>query len=171
MLIISNKRLNEPLFDSFDVKIKYISKIKELVDCDKSDVVAICGSRAMAIATEKMNFPKLKLFQLTSAGFDGVPCEEFSKKGVLVANAGNCYSIPIAETVVFSILQFAKRLRLNPSNRMFKLTRNYKLISELDGKKVLILGAGNIGTAIAKRLSGFDMYIDGYDPYCVEKSP
>ena len=40
---------------------------------------------------------------------------------------------------------------------------------EVDGKKVLIMGAGNIGTAVADRLLGFGMEIDGYDPYCAEK--
>lgn len=31
------------------------------------------------------------------------------------------------------------------------------------------MGAGNIGTAIANRLAGFEMQIDGYDLFCVEK--
>lgn len=60
----------------------------------------------------------------------------------------------------------AKKLRNNPNNRHFKLQRHYSTITELAGKNVLILGAGNIGTAIADRLKGFEMQIDGYDPYC-----
>ena len=133
-------------------------------------VVAICGSRAMAIACAKMDLPSLKLFQLTSAGFDGVPGKEYAQRGVAVANAGSVYSVPIAETVVFGILQMAKRLRKNPNNRRFKLRRGYdSTITELGGKNVLIMGAGNIGTAVADRLKGFDVTIDGYDPFCPEK--
>ena len=130
------------------------------------DVVAISGSRAMAIKAANMDFPNLKLFQLTSAGFDGVPNDVYAKKGIAVANAGSVYSVPIAETVVFGILSMAKKLRNNPNNRHFKLQRHYSTITELAGKNVLILGAGNIGTAIADRLKGFEMQIDGYDPYC-----
>lgn len=134
-----------------------------------SDIVAIVGSRAMATACANMNFPSLKLFQLTSAGFDGVPLKKFAQKGIAVANAGTVYSVPIAETVVFAILQMAKRLRKNPNNRRLKLTRGYCEITELQGKKLLIMGAGNIGTAIADRLAGFDICTDGYDPYCPHK--
>jgi phosphoglycerate dehydrogenase-like enzyme len=134
-----------------------------------NQVVAIAGSRAMAIASAKMSMPALRLFQLTSAGFDYVPLQEYRDKGVAVANAGSIYSRPIAETVVFGMLLMAKKLRKNPNNRHFKWTRGYTEIVELGTKKVLIMGAGNIGTAVADRLQGFEMQIDGYDPYCVLK--
>ncbi len=143
-------------------------------DLDKfygdDEVSVIAGSRAMAIKCAEMNLPSLKLFQLTSAGFDGVPCEKYAQKGIAVTNAGSVYSVPIAETVVFGILQMAKKIRKNPNNRRFNILRGYdRYITEVDGKKVLIMGAGNIGTAVADRLSGFGMEIDGYDPYCAEK--
>ncbi len=145
-----------------------------LNDLDKyngdGEVSVIAGSRAMAIKCAEMDLPSLKLFQLTSAGFDGVPCEKYAQKGIAVANAGSVYSVPIAETVVFGILQMAKKIRKNPNNRRFNILRGYdRYITEVEGKKVLIMGAGNIGTAVADRLLGFGMEIDGYDPYCAEK--
>lgn len=150
----------------------YDSAIKT-IDCKGLDdynhnpnVIAIVGSRAMAVKAAGMDFPNLKLFQLTSAGFDGVPNGIYAQKGIAVANAGSVYSVPISETVVFGILSMAKKLRNNPNNRHFKLQRHYSTITELAGKNVLIMGAGNIGTAIADRLKGFEMQIDGYDPYC-----
>ena len=167
-IVLSDKKLKENKLPS-DVEVRAIS----YKDLDKyannSDVVAIAGSRAMAKKCANIDFPSLKLFQLTSAGFDGVPCEKYADKGIPVANAGNVYSAPIAETVVFGILSAAKKLRSNINNRHFKITRGYNLITELQDKHVLIMGAGNIGTAVASRLSGFDMIIDGYDPYCPEK--
>ncbi len=167
MLVITDKKLYA---EKIDAEIVIVSGIKDLEKYSgNGDVKVICGSRAMAVAVNKMAFPSLKLFQLTSAGFDSVPLEDYANKNVAVANAGNVYSTPIAETVVFGILQFAKRLRKNPNNRLFKITRGYRLISELKDKKILIMGAGNIGTAIAQRLSGFEMIIDGYDPYCEDK--
>ena len=144
-------------------------------DLDKfngdSAVAVIAGSRAMAIKCAEMDLPSLKLFQLTSAGFDGVPCEKYAQKGIAVTNAGSVYSVPIAETVVFGVLQMAKKIRKNPNNRRFNILRGYdRFITEVDGKNVLIMGAGNIGTAVADRLMGFGMEIDGYDPYCPEKA-
>ena len=167
-IVLSDKKLDNQRLPS-DIEVIRVS-LKELENYSKNpDVVAIAGSRAMAIRCADMDFPSLKLFQLTSAGFDGVPCQKYAEKGVPVANAGNVYSAPIAETVVFGILSAAKKLRANINNRRFKITRGYNLITELQNKHVLIMGAGNIGTAVAKRLSGFDMIIDGYDPYCSEK--
>ncbi len=154
---------------SEDITVKKIN-FKELTEFNNNeDVIAVVGSRALAIATEKLNLPSLKLVQLTSAGFDGVPLEAFASRGVAVANVGGIYSVPIAETVIFGILQMAKRLRKNPCNRRFKLLRHYDKITELYNKKFLVMGAGNIGTAVADRLKGFETEIDAYDPYCPEK--
>ncbi len=167
-IVLSDKKLNHNDFPD-DVVIKNVS-YTELDKYDgNADVAVIAGSRAMAIKCSELSFPSLKLYQLTSAGFDGVPCEKYAEKGIAVANAGTVYSVPIAETVVFGMLLMAKRLRKNANNRHFKLLRGYSCISELDDKKVLIMGAGNIGTAVADRLAGFGMTIEGYDPYCPEK--
>ncbi len=167
-VILTDKSLEGCSFPA-DVEVKSCS-IKALRGYDGNhDVVAIGGSRAMAIQAAQMNLPSLRLFQLTSAGFDGVPVSDYAKRNVAVANAGNVYSQPIAETVVFGMLLMAKRLRNNPNNRHFKIERHYSCITELAGKSVLIMGAGNIGTAIARRLGGFDMCIEGYDPFCLNK--
>ena len=167
-LVISDKIITNYDYPD-DTQVKTVS-YKELDSYNNNEnLVVIAGSRAMAIKCSDMNLPSLKLFQLTSAGFDGVPLEKFTEKGVTVANAGTVYSAPIAETVVFGILQMAKKLRKNPNNRKLKIYRHYNQITELSGKKVLIMGAGNIGTAVADRLAGFDMQIDGYDPYCANK--
>lgn len=167
-IVLTNKSLSTYDFPA-DTVVKTVTSDQLENFNNNQKVVAICGSRAMAIKCEKMNFPSLKLFQLNSAGFDGVPCAEYRKKGVMVANAGTVYSAPIAETVVFGILQMAKKIRKNPNKRRFKLRRGYSTITELSGKSVLIMGAGNIGTAVADRLCGFGVTIDGYDPYCKEK--
>ena len=170
MIVLTDKKLNTDCLK--EIEVINISKVNDLEKYNNnSDVIVICGSRAMAIKTATLNFPSLKLVQLTSAGFDYVPLEDYASKGVAVANAGGVYSVPIAETVVFGILQMAKKIRKNPNNRRFKLTRGYNTITELKDKRVLIMGAGNIGTAVAVRLCGFEMQIEGYDPYCPDKKP
>jgi len=169
-IILTDKPLNQNNLPK-DVTLKKI-KYSELPSFNSNpDIIAISGSRAMAIAAADMELPSLKLFQLTSAGFDGVPLEKFAQKGIKVANAGSVYSVPIAETVVFGVLLMAKKLRRNPNNRRFKFTRGYSEITELEGKSVLIMGAGSIGTSVAERLTGFSINLDGYDPYCENKPP
>lgn len=160
-IVLTDKDLDNRGFPSDVQVIKITYKTMDAYE-HNSDVVAIAGSRAMAIKANKMDFPGLKFFQLTSAGFDGVPLAEYKDKGVMVANAGRTYSVPIAETVVLGMLLMAKKLHANPNNRHAKIQRHYVEIQELYAKKVMILGAGSIGTEIAKRLSGFDITVDGY---------
>lgn len=160
-IVLADKDLDNSGFPSDVQVVKITYKTMDAYE-HNSDVVAIAGSRAMAIKANKMDFTGLKFFQLTSAGFDGVPLAEYRDKGVMVANAGNTYSVPIAETVVLGMLLMAKKLHANPNNRHAKIQRHYIEIQELYAKKVMILGAGSIGTEIAKRLSGFDMTVDGY---------
>lgn len=160
-IVLTDKDLDNSVFPSDVQVVKITYKTMDAYN-HSSDVVAIAGSRVMAIKAEKMDFPSLKLFQLTSAGFDGVPLKELGDKGVMVANAGNTYSVPIAETVVLGMLLMAKKLHSNPNNRQAKIQRRYTEIQELYAKKVMILGTGSIGMEIAKRLSGFDMTVGGY---------
>ena len=167
-IVLSDKDLSGYSFPPEVLWEKISHNTLEKYDGNDS-VVAIAGSRAIAIKAAEMSLPSLKLFQLTSAGFDYVPLSKYDERGVAVANAGAVYSVPIAETVVFGMLLIAKKLRENPNNRRFKVTRGYKEICELADKKILIMGAGNIGTAVAERLQGFQMQIDGYDPYCQTK--
>jgi phosphoglycerate dehydrogenase-like enzyme len=138
-------------------------RLVRLDAADMPDIEVVVCCRATARRLAGRNMPKLKLIQLTSAGFDGIPLETYAQKGVRVANAAGVYSVPIAETVVLGMLQIAKKFRENPNNRRVKYTRGYSLISELAGKTVMILGAGNIGTEVARRLAGFQMTIVGYD--------
>lgn len=161
-IILSDNKLMKFLSRD-NIKVEFVTPSNVSRFKNKNNVFAVVGSRALAIATAKVNLPCLKLVQLTSAGYDGVPCQEFANRGVIVSNVGTIYSAPIAETVIFGMLLIAKRLHKNPKNRTFKMYRHYSYITEIKGKKVLILGTGNIGTAIAERLQGFDAVVDGYD--------
>lgn len=160
-VILSDKKLDDGIFPS-DVHVA-MTTYKGMNKYDNnSEVVAIVGSRAMAIKANQLKLPNLKFIQLTSAGYEGVPVQEFLSKDIIVANAGNIYSTPIAETVVLGMLLMAKKLHRNPNNRHAKIQRHYIEIQELYTKKTMILGAGSIGTEVAKRLAGFGMAVDGY---------
>lgn len=160
-IVLTDKDLDNSFFPTDVQVVKITYKTMDAFN-HNGDVVVIAGSRAMANKADMMELPGLKLIQLTSAGFDGVPLSNFRDKGVMVANAGSIYSVPIAETVVLGMLLMAKKLHPNPNNRHAKIQRHYTEIQELYAKKVMILGAGSIGGEIAKRLVGFNMIVDGY---------
>lgn len=127
------------------------------------DVVALICSRDVAQKCQHLDLPNLKLIQLFSAGYDGIDPKLLMSKGVSLCNAANVYNVGMAEFVVYSMLMSAKRYNKGIKNRLLRPFRNYRYITELAGKTVGILGAGNIGSQIAKRLEAFDMNVLGYD--------
>ena len=162
MFVFTEKRI-EPHWLPPEVELVRLEPASQ----GKIEAVVCCRATANKLAA--LDLPRLKLVQLTSAGYDGVPLAEFARRGVFVANAGGVYGVPIAETVVFGMLQMAKKYRRNPNDRRVKYTRGYSCIGELAGKTALILGAGNIGTEVAKRLAGFQMTLLGFDVFSGEK--
>ena len=127
------------------------------------DAEIAIASRAFARHLLATYTPRLKYIQLTSAGFEGVDLTVAKDKGIIVCNAANVYNVGMAEFVVFGMLMHAKRYNRSIKNHCIRPFRNYHYISELSGKTVGILGAGNIGSQIAKRLRAFDMNVLGYD--------
>lgn len=165
-IILTEIDLNAECFDQASVRIEMVNG-KSIRGFDGNEqVVAIVGCRATANAVLMMNLPSLKLYQLTSAGFDGIPVEKFTERGVWLCNAGDVYSVPIAETVVYGMLQSAKRYWKNPKWHFLRPMRGYRHLQEISGKKLLIMGCGRIGTAVATRARAFDMTVCGYDPFC-----
>lgn len=127
------------------------------------DVIAAFCSRGMAIILLEKDFPNLKVIQLFSAGYDGIDLELVKQKGITLCNAANVYNIGMAEFVVYGMLASAKKYHRSIKNHHVRLLRNYHYLTELYGKTVGIMGCGNIGGQIAKKLAAFDMKVLGYD--------
>lgn len=153
MLITDNKKISKA------IKIVYFDKNKSRLD----DVEMAIASRAFSKLLLAESREKLKVIQLTSAGFEGVDTNLAKKRGITICNAANVYNVGMAEFVVYGMLIRAKRYNHSIKNRWLRPFRNYHYITELFGKTVGILGAGNIGQQIAKRLEAFDMHVLGYD--------
>ncbi len=110
---------------------------------------------------------KMKLVQLISAGYNTLDLEAARKAGVPIANNGGANSVAVAEHAVMLILASLKKLAWQHKNCVegkwrvgdFAETRLY----ELEGKTVGIVGLGNIGKKVARRLHGFDVKIVYYD--------
>lgn len=165
-IVLTEITLKMECFDSQSVKVEMVNG-KSIRRFDGNEqVVAVIGCRATANVVLTMNLPSLKLYQLTSAGFDGIPVEKFTQKGIWLCNAGDVYSVPIAETVIYGMLQSVKRYWKNPKWHFLRPMRGYRHLQELAGKKLLVMGCGRIGTAVAKRALAFDMTVCGYDPFC-----
>lgn len=108
-------------------------------------------------------FKNLKFIQLTSAGLDRVPIDYINANGIKLYNARGVYSIPMAEWVMMRILEIYKSTVLFNIQQADKQWIKHRNLREIAGTKVAIIGAGNVGFEIAKRLVAFDAHVIGFD--------
>src|SRR5437867_8844379 len=110
--------------------------------------------------------PKLKLVQLMSAGYDRVDIEAARKAKVPVANNGGANAIAVSEHTLMLMLAVLKRLVLFHNNIVagkWRVSLTDPRVHELSGKRVGIVGLGNIGKKVARRVQAFDADVQYYD--------
>ena len=107
------------------------------------------------------SFTNLRLIQLTSAGLDRVPLDYVRAHGIELHNAAGVYSVPMAEFAIGGILQLYKQSRFFTANQAQHKWEKHRGLLELSGKRVCILGCGDVGREIAKRLKAFGCRITG----------
>ncbi len=111
--------------------------------------------------------PKLKLVQLTSAGYDRVDIEAARKARVPVANNGGANAIAVAEHTIMLMLAVLKRLVWHHNNIVAGKWRvgdaEKTPTFEMCGRTLGIIGLGNIGKKVARRAAAFDMRLQYYD--------
>ena len=98
--------------------------------------------------------PGLRVVQLLSAGYDNVLAA--MPPGVLLANAAGVHDASTAElavTLTLSSLRGIPEFVVAQGSSQWLPTENRQSLAD---KRVLILGYGGIGVAIARRLSGFE---------------
>ncbi|PRQ57727.1 putative oxidoreductase [Rosa chinensis] len=102
--------------------------------------------------------PSLKVIATTSAVLDHVDLAECRRRGVAVVDAGKAFAEDAADSAVGLFIDVMRKI--SASNRYVRdglwATRgDYPLGSKIGGKKVGIVGLGNIGLEVAKRLEAF----------------
>jgi len=111
--------------------------------------------------------PKLKLVQLLSAGYDRVDIEAARKAKVPVSNNGGANAIAVSEHTVLLMLAVLKRLvRFHNDIVAGKWRVGNQVegaVYELSSKLVGIVGLGNIGKKVARRVQAFDARVQYYD--------
>ena len=111
--------------------------------------------------------PKLKLVQLLSAGYDRVDIEAARKAGVPVSNNGGANAIAVAEHTVLLMLAVLKQLvRFHldvVAGKWRPPASSESPVYELSGRTVGIIGLGNIGKKVARRVAAFDARVQYYD--------
>jgi D-3-phosphoglycerate dehydrogenase / 2-oxoglutarate reductase len=109
--------------------------------------------------------PKLKVIVRAGAGFNTIDTKHARRKGIDVMNTPGANANAVAEEVIALILADARHIiPADASIRKGLWEKTRFMGRELAGKTVGIVGLGNIGRLVARRLSGFDCTLLGYDP-------
>lgn len=109
--------------------------------------------------------PKLRLVVRAGAGYNTIDTKYARRKGVDVMNTPGANANAVAEEVVALILAYYRHVvQGDVTTRAGKWEKKKLMGRELVGKTVGIVGLGNIGHLVAKRLTGFEVRTLGYDP-------
>ncbi|MBQ3235616.1 MAG: hydroxyacid dehydrogenase [Clostridia bacterium] len=153
--------------ESLGHEVVFMQNEKDDIPCDYDCVEGVvCNGLFLFHDLEK--FTSLRYVQLTSAGYDRVDVEYLKSKGVKLFNARGVYSIPMAEFCLAGVLSLYKNMPTFYENKKGKLWEKIRTNRELFGKKVLIIGAGSVGSECAKRFKAFGCSVTGIDIYPVK---
>jgi D-3-phosphoglycerate dehydrogenase / 2-oxoglutarate reductase len=116
--------------------------------------------------------PRVRVLVRYGVGVDGIDLAAATDHGVPVVNVPDYGTDEVANHAVALLLALARKIaRLDRQTRgggwdVFRIGP----VTRLAGQTVGILGCGRIGSAVARKLSGFDVRLLGCDPY-VETFP
>jgi D-3-phosphoglycerate dehydrogenase len=113
----------------------------------------------------------LKIVARHGVGYDNVDTEYLNKNKIAMAITGRANAVSVAEHVMTMMLNLTKNISKSDKlirDNKFKEKANLPNFFELYNKKILIMGFGRIGKALAKRCLGFDMEIFVHDPFINE---
>jgi len=139
---------------------------------DLKDLAAVhSDAYALIVRSEKVTaeiidqLPNLQVVVRAGAGYNTIDTVYARSKGIDVMNTPGANSNAVAEEVVAMILADARHLiHADASTRAGKWEKKQFMGRELAHKTVGIVGLGNIGRLVAKRISGFNCRLLGFDP-------
>ena len=115
---------------------------------------------------------KLKIVSRHGVGYDNVDIDFLNKNKIALAITGTANSVSVAEHVMTMILNLTKNIvNYDKLVKNGNFVKKYEIgdFFELFNKKILILGFGRIGKALAKRCLSFEMKVYVYDPFVPEE--
>ena len=113
------------------------------------------------------NATNMKAIVRAGVGVDNVDIPGCSKEGIIVMNVPTANTIAAVELTMAHMLSCMRMFPYShdhlKNQRIWKREKWYG--HEMKGKKLGVIGFGNIGSRVAKRAQSFEMDIIAYDPY------
>ncbi len=142
-------------------KDKLIAEIIPLAD------VAITRSSTDVDDAFLASAKKVTAVVRAGVGVDNVDIPSSSKQGIVIMNVPTANTIAAVELTMTHLLSCVRKFPYAHNN--LKLDRVWRRQdwygTELKGKKLGIIGFGNIGSRVGKRAKAFEMDVVAFDPY------
>ncbi len=155
-----------------DENINFIMAADEPKDKLKTEIlpnanVAITRSSTDVDDLFLANATNLKAVVRAGVGVDNVDIAGCSKQGIIVMNVPTANTIAAVELTMAHMLSCMRMFPYShdhlKNQKIWKREKWYGY--ELKGKRLGVIGFGNIGSRVAKRAQAFEMEIVAYDPY------
>lgn len=103
--------------------------------------------------------PQLRLVHFIGAGHEGIDLEVAGRHGLRVSNGRGGNADSVADHAMALLLAVLRQLPLLDREVRQGIWNQNRAVPQLAGARVGLIGMGEIGTRIAKRLTGFDVEI------------
>ncbi len=157
------------LKNTSDINYVYAADIDKTALLDVIKDADVCITRSSTDVDEKFLNAAVNLKAVVRAGVgvDNVDMDGCSKRGVIAMNVPTANTIAATELTMTHLLSCMRKMPYAHSQlkdqRIWKREDWYG--QELYGKKIGVIGFGNIGHRVALRCKGFEMDVVTYDPY------
>lgn len=127
-------------------------------DAADAQVLFRCAMSKLELSRALAGAPDLRWMHSCSAGFDQLLVPEITDRGLIVTRSAQTHHIPISEWVIAFIFAAAKRFP-----QLWQAQKEHRWAppesEEVGGKTVGIVGAGAIGTEVARRCTALGMRV------------
>ncbi|GAA0183801.1 hypothetical protein Leryth_026707 [Lithospermum erythrorhizon] len=133
--------------------------IESFIESEAQNVEAIFCSGLTPITKDIISqLPLLKIVVTESTGLEHIDMGECKRKGIAVTYAGSVYAEDVADMAIGLVIDVLRKISMADRfirNGLWPSGVQFPMGSKVGGKRVGIVGLGNIGLMIARRLEGF----------------
>jgi phosphoglycerate dehydrogenase-like enzyme len=125
-------------------------------EADEAEIIVVPPGHADRLVAAMREMPKLRMVQTLSAGTD--QWEGRLPAGVALSNARGAHGGSTAEWAATVLLSIFREIPQSVADQATHTWRP-RMTETLDGKRVLILGSGDLGTSLRTRLEPFGVSV------------
>ncbi len=109
---------------------------------------------------------KLQIIGRAGVGIDNIDVKAATQQGIIVVNAPTGNTVSAAEHAIALMFALARNIpRANTSLKGGEWRRSEFMGTEIRGKTLGLIGLGNVGSEVARRVRGMEMKLIGHDPF------